>query len=169
MKKDGGRRHVFFGYVLINVGGLFGCFAAASQMVASHFAYQRALGAPLVAIGKVGIYYPWKWPFWSLKFHEYAPAVFDRALWLTVGGIVLTVLASFGLAILRVRNQHTSDAHGSSRWGTLEDVKRAGLGATDGVVLAQSNDAVYEAEPGDNGVRWKMKKPGKMLLRQDGA
>jgi len=162
------KRHVFLGHLATYLGGFTVSFAIGTQYVADAFSYQRALGVPLIRVGTVALYWPWKWVVWNLAYHQYAPKVFDMALLLNLVGVAATLVLSFGLAVFRVRRQGISDAHGSSRWATDDDVRRAGLAANEGVVLAQSSDAVFETTFTDTGAQWKLTKPGKFLLRHNG-
>jgi len=160
-------RHVYFGHLLCYVVGLPVASAIATQYVAHKVGYQAALGSPFLHVGDLPVYPPWQWVPWGVAYYDYVPSVITTAGVLNVVGLLCTVLASFALSVFRVRRQRVSDAHGSSRWGTTDDLKGAGLLASSGVVLAQTGDAVYSPQTSEKGTAWKLRRLGR-LLRHNG-
>jgi len=114
--------------ILPPVAGIFVLCILASwvttQWLASSFAYQNALGAPLV--GRV--YAPWSWLVWSHKFYDNAQPQFDRAY--LVLAIAFGAIFAGGAVVMALRNRRTSaikDLHGSARWATEEEIRATGL------------------------------------------
>lgn len=162
------RRNLFLSHVVVALGLTIVGLAAATQYVASALAYQPQLGAPLTVAAGLRVYVPWAWLVWAYHFEPYAPRVFDVASWITYGTFFLTFAAAVLLAVVRMKRTPNSDAYGSAKWATTPQLERAGLLGDDGVVLCQTNDARFSAQPdGKGGLKWTMGRSGR-LLRHDG-
>jgi len=124
--------------LVISVGG---CWFA-TQYVASALAYAPALGPPWAKLGEQRLYAPWQWIVWGRLFASRAQTVFRNAGAITSIAAVAGAAAS-AMAALRRKPSASSHAHGSSRWATTAEMKRAGLLQGAGVVLCQTGDAEF--------------------------
>ena len=113
-----------------------------TQYVAARFDYASELGSAWVSVGAVRIYAPWSWFAWDGRFGRYAPAVFRNASAMTMFGALVGALSS-ALAAARRKSSSPSHSHGSSRWATTAEMKKAGLLRDAGVVLCQTGDAAF--------------------------
>ena len=107
--------------------------AAATQFIAYRFAYQPALGTPVLRFGNESVYQPFAWAPWLLKHGSAAnPKVrlplLSGALIVVVGS-ALAVALVYGLNIRRARrlSENAEDLHGSARWATADDILATGL------------------------------------------
>src|SRR6202142_4492490 len=124
--------------LVVSVGG---CWFA-TQYVASALSYAPALGPPWVMFGEQRLYAPWQWIVWGRLFAPHAPLVFRNAgAMTTVGALAGAGVAA--MAALRRKPSASSRAHGSSRWATTAEMKRAGLLQDAGVVLCQTSNAEF--------------------------
>jgi type IV secretion system protein VirD4 len=141
-----------------------------TQYVAAKLGYQEALGKPLFYIFGLPIYYPIQWFAWAYHYDAYAPTIFNHALYLQYASFFMMFFLMIILAIRRAkRNKNTTSTYGSARWATTEEVEKAGLCPDYGVILAQSNDALYISELNEKQeIAWLMKRPGDQLIRHNG-
>lgn len=159
--------HVATG-VLFMMFGLWGT----TQYVAYALGYQPQLGPPYVVLWGYPIYFPWSWWIWAYHFEPYAPHVFDTAFTITVGVFLAMFAIMVILAIRRSKKRDTTGAYGTARWATDKELDESGLLGTHGVILAQTNDAVFHSEKNREGgrekVSWVMDKAGKGIIRHSG-
>ena len=110
--------------VIAGLALLIGVNIAATQFIAYRFAYQSALGAPLMQLRGGSVYQPFAWATWLLK-HGASPNPKVRLPLL--GGALIVVLGSalavalvYGLNIQRAKrlSQDAEDLHGSARWAS---------------------------------------------------
>ena len=118
-----------------------GCWFA-TQYVASALAYAPALGPPWATLGEERLYAPWQWIVWARLYAPRAPILFRNAGAMTTASALAGAAAS-AMAALRRKPLANSRAHGSSRWATTAEMKRAGLLQGAGVVLCQTDDAEF--------------------------
>jgi type IV secretion system protein VirD4 len=131
----------FLAVVALLVLSVGGCWFA-THYVASALSYAPALGPPWATLGDEPLYAPWQWIVWGRLDAPRAPIVFRNAGAMTS----LAALAGAGasaMAALRRKPSANSRAHGSSRWATTAEMKRAGLLQGAGVVLCQTGDAEF--------------------------
>ncbi|MGH3711568.1 MAG: type IV secretory system conjugative DNA transfer family protein [Pseudonocardiaceae bacterium] len=115
-----------FGGFLLYVAYVIVLSSITTQWLASKVSiHSRAmLGEP----GVFGLYGPFSWADWYLRFQRSAPETFNNAL------IVFLVLAFIGLLtycilvgqLIRSPKKH-ENLHGTARWATAEDIEEAGL------------------------------------------
>src|SRR2546425_1659963 len=106
---------------------------AATQLIASKFAYQTALGAPIYRASGFALYQPFAWSIWVLRYagsedpRVRLPA--QLGLLTISGGCIATILLFFMLNMRRIKrlSRNSEDVHGSARWATEEDIRRTGL------------------------------------------
>jgi type IV secretion system protein VirD4 len=122
---------------------------AGTQYIAHRFRYQRALGTPLLEVGKVRIYQPLAWLVWGLKYQmRFAP---DPRLTrpITEGFVIVVVAGVLSVWVVgwyqqrRVKRamKGTEDLHGSARWADRRDIKASGLlGSPEGVYVGAWRD-----------------------------
>jgi type IV secretion system protein VirD4 len=140
---------------------------AATEHVAAELHYVGALGEPWIVLGQVHIYPPWGWVLWQRLYQPRAPKLFRDA-----GGITtLAALAGASIAVLASvwrKGSPPSTAHGSSRWATTEEIRKAGLLRDAGVVLCQTSDAEFRTTiDGSGKTRTTAPRLG-ALVRHDG-
>jgi type IV secretion system protein VirD4 len=129
------------GVVMLLVLSLGGSWAATQYVVAGlHCAPE--LGPPWAAIGDECIYPPWGWVVWARKYPSPAPTLFRNASAIATLA-ALAGAAAAALAALRRGPSAASIAHGSSRWATTSELRKAGLLRDAGVVLCQTDDARF--------------------------
>jgi type IV secretion system protein VirD4 len=122
---------------LFMLGAVIACWIA-TQVVAAHFAYQRALGSPLIP---PHLYAPWDGLLWQLEFGRRADprvGVTFLLMWKVFGLsllIALIVSIAFGIVRWRSNARRTSDLHGSAHWATPREVAATGLLASEGVYV----------------------------------
>ncbi|WP_181791048.1 IncP-type conjugal transfer protein TraG [Myxococcus llanfairpwllgwyngyllgogerychwyrndrobwllllantysiliogogogochensis] len=165
------RRFLHPAHVLVSVLGVVGSLTTATQYLAATFAYQPQLGEPLGRVAGHSFYPPHFVFVWTWRYGSYRPAeaYLSTAVWILFAGVALTILCLFGLAILRGAPSSKRTTYGTARWATSDDLKRGGLLVNDGVVLAQTDDAVLDEYVDDNGERrLREERPGSYLLRHNG-
>jgi type IV secretion system protein VirD4 len=108
---------------------------AATQWAASMLAYHGALGAPVVEVGAVKLYAPWKLFVWWLAFDAAAPDVFARAGALAAFGGLAAGAVAIGGTVRRASRKSHATTYGSARWADDADIRRANLFRQRGVVL----------------------------------
>ena len=129
------------GVVMLLVLSLGGSWAA-TQYVAAGLHCAPELGPPWAAIGDERIYPPWGWVVWARKYPSRAPTLFRNASAIATLA-ALAGAAAAALAALRRGPSAASIAHGSSRWATTSELRKAGLLRDAGVVLCQTDDARF--------------------------
>ena len=149
--------------LVLSVGG---CWFA-TQYVASALAYAPALGPPWATLGEERLYAPWQWIVWGRLYAPRAPILFRNAGAMTTASALAGAAAS-AMAALRRKPLANSRAHGSSRWATTAEMKRAGLLQGAGVVLCQTDDAEFRTTIDSAGkTRTRCTRLG-ALVRHDG-
>jgi type IV secretion system protein VirD4 len=124
------------------LGLSLGGFWASTQYVAAHFGDASELGSPWVTVANIHVFPPWDWVIWDQSFGTVAPTVFRNASTITVLAALAGTLVAAIIA-LRRKSSAPSSAHGSSRWATTAEIKKAGLLRGRGVVLCQTSDASF--------------------------
>jgi type IV secretion system protein VirD4 len=143
-----------------------GCWFA-TQYVASALAYAPALGPPWATLGEERLYAPWQWIVWGRLYAPRASILFRNAGAMTTAS-ALAGAAAAAMAALRRKPSAHSRAHGSSRWATTAEMKRAGLLQGAGVVLCQTDDAEFRTTLDSAGrTRTRCTRLG-ALVRHDG-
>jgi type IV secretion system protein VirD4 len=77
------------------------------------------------------------------------------------------------LAVFRARRRSEQGSYGTARWAVRKELQDVGLLEDRGVILAQTNDAVFRSnvktdQAGDVSVQWVMERHGTELLRHHG-
>jgi type IV secretion system protein VirD4 len=121
-----------------SLGGFWG----STQYVAAQLGDAPELGPPWVTIADVRVFPPWDWVLWDQRFGTVAPTVFRNASSITALAALAGTLVAAIIA-LRRKSSAPSSAHGSSRWATTAEMKKAGLLRGRGVVLCQTSDASF--------------------------
>lgn len=102
---------------------LSGLNEACTLVVAHQFHYQAALGYSVF-----GIYPPWAWFGWALKWYQYAASPFNSAFFIFAFGFGVGVLIYVLVVGLITRSSRRNEGlHGTAHFATLEDVKKSGL------------------------------------------
>ena len=96
-----------------------------------------------------------------------SPRLFRNASSLTTLGALLGCAVAAAAAAKR-RGAPASRAHGSSRWATTSELRKAGLLRAAGVVLCQTNDAVYRTGVTPSGQTNVVLRKSGTLVRHDG-
>ena len=95
--------------------------SAATQYVASRFAYHPALGAPLYG----HVYAPWEWVVWYSRFGVSTQAVFQPVM---IGLSASLMLGVLGLLAVSGRNPERHEGiHGTAHWASFEEIEATGL------------------------------------------
>ncbi|MCY1003942.1 IncP-type conjugal transfer protein TraG [Myxococcus sp. MISCRS1] len=165
------RRFLHPAHVLVSVLGVAASFTAATQYLAVGFAYQPRLGEPLARVAGHALYPPHSVLVWTWRYGSFRPAeaLLTQATWILLGGVTLTILCLFALAMLRGAPPSKRTTYGTARWATTADLQRGGVLVDDGVVLAQTEDAVLEEYVDAKGERRLREiRAGRHLLRHNG-
>jgi type IV secretion system protein VirD4 len=143
--------------------GLF----TSTQYVAAELHDDPHLGGGWTTVVGTPIYPPWAWLGWSDRYGRQFPVVFRNASAMSTLAALLGV-AVVALASARRRRTVASVAHGSSRWATTREIRKAGLLRNSGVVLCQTDDAEYKTTfGGDSAPKTTVRRLGR-LVRHDG-
>ena len=119
-------------FAFIRGAGAFFLFSilavwAATEVVASTFHFQRALGAPLAPY----LYEPWAGFAWQIRFAHAADPRVPHMLgvfWSTWGfGELCAVLVAVAIVVRGARPRTHSDLHGSAHWATEREVRETRL------------------------------------------
>jgi type IV secretion system protein VirD4 len=122
-----------WGPALTGAGLLFLCNVAATQLVASRFAYQPALGHPWLRFGTVALYSPWRWVAWLWQYGNTTNTAVRLPLLYGASVVIIGSIATIGVfALLNLQRtkrltQNAEDLHGSARFASPQDVKVTGL------------------------------------------
>lgn len=165
--------NVFYGHVIVGLVFMLGGTWAATQYVAWRLGYQLQLGRPLFIAHGWPVYEPWAWMPWAYHFEPYAPQVFRTASTITYTSFFVMFAVMVVLAVLRSKRRSETGSYGTARWANRKELEGVGLLGDRGVILAQTNDAMFrsvvKSEPkGDISVQWTMQKHGSELLRHHG-
>ncbi len=114
-------------------GAILAGLSAATCFIADAFGRQRALGAPLVTIGKHIFYPPWAALYWTHRWAHVYPKPFTIAGLLIGAGFIGAVF----LTALSVRRLAVVKPFGKGAWGDLADAKDADLLCDHGAVLGK--------------------------------
>ena len=119
----GSSRAGLWGLPLI-IAYLIACNGVATQYLAAKFAHHPALGAPIAA----GIYAPWNWLVWVVRFGDNARSLFMRvevALFVAMGlGFLAYVLL---IGFLSRSSKRHEGIHGTAHWADHAEVLATGL------------------------------------------
>jgi type IV secretion system protein VirD4 len=156
---------------LLAVGALLGVAIAGlwagTQWVAAGLGEAPGLGRPWITLGAVRVYAPWAWLGWEGRLEGRAPGRFREAGAMALGAVLVGCVGPIAAALGRKRAA-PSEAHGSSRWATTEELRAAGLLREAGVVLCQGAEARYRTRVGRDGrAAVEVAKLG-ALVRHDG-
>ncbi len=141
--------------------------SASTQYVAAELHYDPHLGDAWTEVRGTPVYPPWAWFVWSDRYGRQFPVLFRNA------SAISTLAALLGVAVVALasaRRRRTADsvAHGSSRWATTREVRKAGLLRNAGVILCQTDDAEYKTVVGADGPpKTTVRRLGR-LVRHDG-
>jgi type IV secretion system protein VirD4 len=109
----------------------------ATQWTAWRLGFQPQLGQPWFHLSPgIPVYLPPAFFAWWFLYAAYAPRIFLEGAWIAASGGFLSAATAFGLSIWRARDR-AADTYGSARWATPQEVKRAGLLGSEGVVLGR--------------------------------
>lgn len=105
----------------------------ATAFIADVFAYQPALGAPLLNVGGKSVYAPWAVLAWTDAHGEEFPKPFAAARLI----VFLGLLAALGPLAVASRGTSEIKPFGAKAWGGKSDAEEAGLFADTGTVLGK--------------------------------
>ena len=125
MIRSAPKREIRAGWaVLLIVALVLVVSVATTQFLAWRFAYQPALGEPL--IGR--IYAPWRWIIWELHYRERAPhtfALLDSAR--AAIGLLMAVGALLRMGTRGRKPLRHEGIHGTAHWASQAEIEEAGL------------------------------------------
>ena len=119
---------MFAGFALLFVFNV-----AATQYIAWRYAFQPALGRPLLVTSHGSLYQPFAWSIWVLRYvGSRNPQVrfpVQVGVLIVSGGCCLTIGMAFLINIARTKalTRNSEDVHGSARWANDVDLKQTGL------------------------------------------
>jgi type IV secretion system protein VirD4 len=165
--------NVFYGHIIVGVVFTILGTWTATQYVAWALGYQPQLGHPDLIIRGYPLYKPWAWMLWAYHFEPYAPKVFNMASTIIYTSFFLMFSVMVALAVFRARRRSEQGSYGTARWAVRKELQEVGLLEDRGVILAQTNDAVFRSnvktdQAGDVSVQWVMEQHGTELLRHHG-
>jgi type IV secretion system protein VirD4 len=159
-------QHVVLNLVLLAIS-LVGGLATATQRVAAAYEYHRGLGAPVFRLGETPVYAPWRFLVWRFRFGHQAPDVFENAQTLGFGVFAAVAAVIVLLVIKRANQKKPSATHGTARWATAAELKKANLLNGAGVVLCQTHDARFDSVRRNGSTQLTIRRFGE-LIRHDG-
>jgi type IV secretion system protein VirD4 len=109
----------------------------ATQWCADMLGYQARLGAPWGVVFGWPVYKPWQLFDWWYHYEAYAPQVFDKAGMLAGASGFMGCAAAIVGSLWRARQSRLVTTYGSSRWATMEEIRKAGLFRPAGVFLGR--------------------------------
>ncbi|MEM8759080.1 MAG: conjugal transfer protein TraG [Pseudomonadota bacterium] len=113
---------------------------AATQWTAWRLGFQPGLGPAWFELGTWPIYPPPAFFLWWYWYDAYAPRIFvEGAIIAAMGGFV-TIAVAIAMSLWCAREDRDVATYGSARWAEERDVRKAGLLASDGVVLGRWDD-----------------------------
>ena len=106
-----------------------------TQVAADALGHQAGLGSPWFEVAGVPVYRPWRLFQWWYAYDAYAPQVFDRAGMVATSGGFAGIAVAVVNSVVRGRQSNDATTHGSARWATGREIKRAGMTGRKGVIL----------------------------------
>ena len=104
-----------------------------TQYIAARFAYQPALGSPLLRTRTYAVYQPFAWAIWGWEYcmsndPRIRQPLFEGEM-IVFAGSILSVALFFVFAGRRARrlSKDAEDLHGSARWAAEADIRATGL------------------------------------------
>jgi type IV secretion system protein VirD4 len=135
-------------------------WSCATQLAARHLT-GRSKGTPLCVVAGEPMYAPWKWYFWTAAFPAVPPPL---RLANAIGYATFAIMLGAAVLARRLLREPPKQTHGSARWSTLKELRQAGFGHEDGVVLCQSADAQYRRyNDADGKERWRLTRHGELV------
>jgi type IV secretion system protein VirD4 len=132
---------VLWGQIVIVLLIVLATTWGATQWTAWRLGFQPQLGQPWFHLWPgMPVYLPPAFFAWWFLYDAYAPRIFLEGAWIAASGGFLSAATAFGLSIWRARDR-AADTYGSARWATPQEVKRAGLLGSEGVVLGRYRSA----------------------------
>ena len=116
---------------------------AMTQDVAYALRYQPELDGVIGHIGWHAIYEPFAWWRWNHNLGAYAPDQFERGLVICAIGVTLAFLAALVVSLRSSRLVREATTYGSARWATEQEIEKAALFDSHGVVLGKLDDGRY--------------------------
>lgn len=117
---------------------LLGMFLS-TQWCASLLHYPAFLGEPWIELKGFRLYIPWKFISWDLTFSRSYPRLFSKVVLPTMAGLGLGFFWLWLLTFIHKKNGVLT-THGSARWASKLEIKKAGLFDDDGVVLGLTKE-----------------------------
>jgi type IV secretion system protein VirD4 len=108
---------------------------AATQWTAWRLGYQPQLGAPWFELPGMPVYAPPAFFIWWYWFDAYAPHVFMEGAVIASSGGVAAIAMAIAMSVWRAREAKEATTYGSARWATAQEIRKAGLTKSDGVIL----------------------------------
>jgi len=123
---------------------------AGTQFIAARFDYAPALGVPLSRFGNIGIYEPWKWMQWFLRYTKSTVPFVKNTVGLAILLVTLCCVLTFFYVIAsnfrrsKAMLKDGEDLHGSARFSTKEELIANGVfNTTEGVYIGGFRDGDY--------------------------
>ncbi len=106
--------------------------SVATQHAAAALAHSTYLGSEFIRLPRIGrLCLPWEWLVWAARWHSVPQLwpIWVNCLRTAVYPIALIAPAAVGVIAIMRRDQfgRRADLHGSARWATSRDMRRAGL------------------------------------------
>ncbi len=117
--------------------GVLASLQLGTQWAAASVQYSPQLGPPLVIIGRVSLYEPWRIFVWQVLYDAAAVRLFDEGGWIAAGGSIAAI--ALALAFLRFPNAASNhpSTFGSARWARPSEIEKVGLFTPRGVILGR--------------------------------
>jgi type IV secretion system protein VirD4 len=113
----------FLGFLFF-VFGIIGLNCAVTQYLAAQFAYQAALGKPLL----LHVYNPFVWILWRFQFYNQAKPIFTTCdMAALIGFLVIIFITILIQGFSNRKTQAHDDLHGTAHWASPKEVRKTGL------------------------------------------
>lgn len=119
--------------------------AIGTQLIAARYGYNQSLGAPIITIGDLRLYSPFKLFSWGHAIGNGSPIVRLARIWALLG-LAAGVISGFGIRIYgdKLSSRLTGNIFGDAAFATLKEITAMNLlGRARGVFLGKTQNGQY--------------------------
>src|SRR5580692_4959771 len=112
----------------------------ATEWVAWRLAFQPQLGRPWFGLFGWAVYQPTAFFWWWFAYDAYARDIFIEGAYIAASGGFAAVIIAIAMSVWRAREAKRVTTYGSARWAEAQEVRKASLLGTDGVLIGRLRD-----------------------------